>query len=171
VARTYNTKPETERKQVRSRKHTRSRFNILQGIAQKRISADKIYRATPRSGETEKDVRRNVIHMHRTKISATNPTNGTCTLAPAVKSLDAIFLLRTTQKFSGCVGGSSSITSRPNITSQQVSAVSGSSSRTIGSAKVPFAGHITVEGGDSRGESHDNNPSPCNLSTQAPYAS
>jgi hypothetical protein len=56
VARTYNTEPETEGTQVRSSKSMRSRFNVLQGNAQKYISADKIYRATPRSGETEEDV-------------------------------------------------------------------------------------------------------------------
>jgi hypothetical protein len=67
VARTHNTQPETEGKQVRSSKSTRSRFNTLQGIAQKYISADKIYRATPRSGETQEDVRRSVMHLYRTK--------------------------------------------------------------------------------------------------------
>jgi hypothetical protein len=88
-----------------------------------------------------------------------------------VKSLDAVFLLRTTPKFSGRVGGASTVTSRPNITSQQLSAGSGSSSRSIGTAQVPIAGHTTVGGGDSRGESLDSTPSPCNLSIQAPYAS
>jgi hypothetical protein len=80
-------------------------------------------------------------------------------------------LLRTEPKFSGSIGGASTVTSRPKNTSQQVSAGSCSSSRSTSSAQVPFACNITIQRGDSRGEYHDNNPSPCNLSIQSPYSS
>jgi hypothetical protein len=73
--------------------------------------------------------------------------------------------------FSGSIGVAITVTFRPNNTSQQVAAGFFSSSRSTGSAQVPFAGHITVRGEDSRGEYHNNNLSPFNLSIQAPHSS
>lgn len=82
-----------------------TRWRTVSRVSQKYLAADKTYRSVMHSGETEEDIRRNVMKVYREQNKYKD--KGVLRTPGVIKFMDAVWLLSKYPKFSTRVGGSS----------------------------------------------------------------
>lgn len=102
VATSFRKQPEAT-DHIRDAGSLQARWQVLQRAVQKYFAAERLYRATPVSGETEEDALHNIMLLYR-KRTGTKHANGVVRDGSLFKSLGAAAVLRHCPKFNATGG-------------------------------------------------------------------